>query len=117
MKPNTRKQIDSIIDELCDNPAEMKAGIDHLEGESRIVNALLEARRTAGLTQRELAKACGMSAAKICRMESGNDAALRFGDVQAYLKGTGATFRLSVHPPRRPHPRPRRPLRAARVTA
>jgi hypothetical protein len=117
MNPNTRQQIDAIIDELCDNPAAMKAGLDRLEEESSLVNALLDARRAAGLTQRELAKACGMSAAKICRMESGNDAALRFGDVQAYLKGAGASLHLAIRPPRRPRPRLRRPLRKARVTA
>ena len=113
MTPDTRSQIDSIIDELCDNPEEIKTGLDRLEEESRLVNALLDARHAAGLTQRELAKASGMSAAKICRMESGDDKGLRFGDVQAYLKGLGTTLEVRIHRPRRSRRRKARPLAVA----
>lgn len=100
MKSRTRQQVDALIDEIFDNPEEIKAGIDRLEKESRLVNALLDARHAAGLTQRELAKASGLSAAKICRMESDDDRALRVGDVQTYLKGLGATLEIRLRRPR-----------------
>ena len=114
-----RGQLDKAIDEIFGNPAEIKTELDRIEEERRIVDSLLAARHAAGLTQRELAKASGMSAAKICRMESGNDAALRLGDVQAYLKGAGASLRLSVRPsPIRHRPRPHaRPKRKALAMA
>ncbi|MBQ7251345.1 MAG: helix-turn-helix domain-containing protein [Kiritimatiellae bacterium] len=108
-----REQLDKAIDEIFDNPAEIKTELDRIGEERRIVDSLLAARHAAGLTQRELARASGMSAAKICRMESGTDAALRLGDVQAYLKGAGASLRFSVRPSRihprlRPHTGPHR---------
>ena len=102
---NTRAKINAAIDELFDNPAEIKAELERLDGENRLVDSLLAARHAAGLSQRALAKASGMSPAKICRMESGNDANLRLGDVQTYLKGLGSSLRLSVQPPRRRRPR------------
>lgn len=39
------------------------------------------------MTQRALSAASGLSPAKICRMESGNDSTLRLGDVKAYCNG------------------------------
>jgi DNA-binding XRE family transcriptional regulator len=105
MTPSTRAQIDKFIDEIADNPAEVKAALDRIEAERRVVDSLLGARISAGMSQRDLAAASGLSAAKICRMETGNDGDLNFGDVQAYLKGLGTTLRVSFRPPRR-RPRP-----------
>lgn len=104
---NAREQVNALVDAIFDNPGEIKAGIDRIEEESRLVDSLLAARRAAGFSQRDLAKTSGLSAAKICRMESGNDFALRFGDVQKYLAGLGATLAVSVRPAR--HTRRRRP--------
>ena len=110
---NAREQVNALVDAIFDNPGEIKAGIDRLEEESRIVEALLAARIDAGFSQRDLAKASGLSAAKICRMESGNDYALRLGDVQKYLAGLGASLAVSVRPPRRPRRRRSRILATA----
>ncbi len=102
MKNSTRAQIDKMIEDLCDNPDEIKAGLDRLEAETRMVDSLLEARIDAGMTQSELAAASGLSPEKIVEMESGDDAGLSIPDVQAYLKGVGKTLRVSALPRPRP---------------
>ena len=109
MTPSTRKQIDEMIDALCDNPDEIKAGLDRLERESRFVDSLVAARHAAGLSHVELAAASGLTPEKIGEMESGNDAALNVADVQAYLKGVGKTLRVTAIPRRSPRTRARRP--------
>lgn len=97
---NTRAKINAAIDDIFDNPDEIKAELDHIDRENAIVDSLLAARHDAGFSQRDLAKASGLSAAKICRMESGNDSGLRIGDVQKYLAGLGASFAVSIRPRR-----------------
>ena len=106
---NAREQVNALVDAIFDNPEEIKAGIDRIEEESRLVDSLLASRRAAGLSQRELAQASGMSPSKICRMESGTDANLRFGDIQKYLAGLGSSLRVDIQTPRRRCPRARRP--------
>ena len=98
MTPSTRAQIDKVIEELCDNPDEIKAGLDRLERESRFVDSLVAARHAAGLSHVELAAASGLTPEKIGEMESGTDAQLSVADVQAYLKGIGKTLRVSSLP-------------------
>lgn len=93
---NTREKINAAIDEIFDNPGEIKAELDRIDKESTIVDSLLAARHDAGFSQRDLAKASGLSAAKICRMESGVDSGLRLGDVQKYLAGLGASLAVFV---------------------
>ena len=114
MKTNARIQVDALIDGLFDNAEEIKAGMDRLDEENRLVDTLLSYRHAAGFTQRDLAAASGLSPAKICRMESGNDASLRIGDVQAYLKGLGIPPQVILpRPPRRTRPPSRRGRPAA----
>ena len=108
MNPHIRAQIDKMVDDLCDNPDEIKAGLDRLEKESRFVDSLVEERHKAGLSHVALAAASGLSPEKIGEMESGTDAQLSFADVQAYLNGIGKTLRVSSLP-RTSRPRARRP--------
>ena len=111
MNPHIRAQINKMVEDLCDNPDEIKAGLDQLEAESRFVDALIDARHTAGLSHVELAAVSGLSPEKIGEMESGNDAALNVADVQAYLRGVGKTLRVSALPrPARPRARRSRPV-------
>ena len=98
MNPHIRAQIDKMIDELCDNPDEIKAGIDRLDEQCRFVDSLVDARHKAGLSHFDLAAASGLTPEKIGEMESGTDAQLSLADVQAYLKGIGKTLRVSSLP-------------------
>ena len=114
MTPSTRAKIDKMVEALCDNPDEIKAGIDRIEAESRFVDSLIDARCKAGLSPAELAAASGLTPAKIGEMESGNDASLNVADVQAFLKGVGKTLRVSALPhPSRPRRRRSRSLAPA----
>lgn len=90
---NFDEQINAMLDELSDNPAEAKAALERVRRENAIVRSLQQVRLDAGCSQRELAKASGMSPAKVCRMESGNDNALKIGDIRQYLSGIG----MSMH--------------------
>ncbi len=93
---NTNKQIDSIIDEIADNPAEVKQALGCIRAESALVQSMIDARHDAGYSQRELARRSGLSAAKICRMESGDDSSLRMADIKAYLAGIGYTMNIML---------------------
>ncbi len=113
IRDNIRKQINAMIDGLADSPedaAAVKTELDRLESERQVANYLFDSRLAAGMTQRALAAASGLSPAKICRMESGDDSTLRLGDVKAYCDGLGIPlpFTFFRPPSRRPRSRPRR---------
>ena len=113
-RDNIRQQINAMIDDLADSPedaAAVKTELDRIESERQVADYLLDARLAAGMTQRALAAASGLSPAKICRMESGNDATLRLGDVKAYCNGLGIPLPFTFS-----HPSARRP-RAVRTRA
>lgn len=45
---------------------------DSQEMEREVMRQVVEARMAEGMTQAELARACGMKPANLCRLESGN---------------------------------------------
>ena len=45
---------------------------DAQSAEREVMSRIVEARMDAGMTQAELAEACGMKPANLCRLESGN---------------------------------------------
>lgn len=58
------------LDEQLKNPA-FKAEWDALEPEYQIIRAIIEARKTNGLTQKELSARAGITQADISRLENG----------------------------------------------
>jgi len=52
--------------------AKVKAEYDALEPEFELINTLLQMRKSAGLTQDQVAKRMGTKEANICRLEKGN---------------------------------------------
>ena len=58
------------LDEQLKNPA-FKAEWDALEPEYQIIRAVIEARKTNGLTQKELSARAGITQADISRLENG----------------------------------------------
>lgn len=58
----------------------------------RIARALLFARNAARLSQREVARRMGVSAATVCRMEEQPDAVQTFGKVADFLGSLGANL-------------------------
>ncbi len=72
IKPEDRQHLDFDIwlkDQLK-NPA-FKAEYDRLQPEFAVINAIIEARKTKGITQKVLAKKIGTKQSVISRLESG----------------------------------------------
>ncbi len=65
------KTFDSYLQEKMKNP-DFKAEYDALEPEFSIMQAMIDARKESGLTQRELAEKTGITQADISRLEKGN---------------------------------------------
>ncbi len=61
---------DFLADQLRD--PEVKAEWDALETEFSIMQAMIDARRQAGLTQKQLSERTGIAQSDISKLESGN---------------------------------------------
>ena len=73
IKPRDRQYLDFDVwlkDKLKD--PEFKAEYDKLQPEFAVINAIIEARRNKGLTQKKLAEKIGTKQSVISRLESGN---------------------------------------------
>ncbi|MFV0635709.1 helix-turn-helix domain-containing protein [Mitsuokella sp.] len=62
---------DDFLNTQMKNP-EFKKEYDALEPEFEIIQAMIDARKDAGLTQQELAKRTGIAQSDISKLESGN---------------------------------------------
>ena len=63
--------LDEFLEEQLQNP-EFKEEYDALEPEFVVMQALIDARKDNGMTQKELSAATGISQADISRLEHGN---------------------------------------------
>ena len=70
-KNKTETTFEAFLDEQLKD-AEFKAEWDALEPEFSIVQALIDARVSSGLTQSELAKKTGIAQGDISKIENGN---------------------------------------------
>ena len=70
-KNNTETTFESFLKEQLKDP-EFKAEWDALEPEFSIVQALIDARVSSGLTQSELAEKTGIAQGDISKIENGN---------------------------------------------
>ena len=64
-------QWDKFLEEQLKNP-EFKAEYDALEPEFAIIQAMIDARSSAGLTQQQLSERTGIAQGDISRLENGN---------------------------------------------
>ena len=69
---------------------------------SALCNDLARLRIKEGLSQRALAKRMGVSASKVCRIESGPDSALSLGELSQYARALDCGITLGVNRPNRP---------------
>ncbi len=65
------KTFDSYLNEKLKDP-EFKAEFDALEPEFTIMQAMIDARKESGLTQKQLSEKTGITQADISRLEKGN---------------------------------------------
>lgn len=67
---NSNKFNDFLVEQLKDE--ELKAEYDALEPEFAIVQAIIDARKESGLTQKELSVKTGIAQGDISKLENGN---------------------------------------------
>ncbi|MBI2909310.1 MAG: XRE family transcriptional regulator [Chloroflexi bacterium] len=80
---------------LVDTP-EKRALYDQIAARSDLWLDLVEARRAAGLTQRQLPKRLGVSQAQVARIEKRGYDACTLNTLRRYVKALGETFDLRV---------------------
>ncbi len=78
---------------LAQNP-KIVHQIDKEVRRGNLVTCLLERRISKGKTQEQVAETMGCDSSKISRMESGNDATLKWRDIVAYLNSLGIGLTL-----------------------
>ena len=93
------------LDEIADmaarltGDASMSDAVRKEAEKSALCNDLARMRVKAGLSQRALAKRMGVSASKVCRIESGPDSDLSLGELSQYAKALDCGITLGVNRP------------------
>ncbi|MDO8691446.1 MAG: XRE family transcriptional regulator [Dehalococcoidia bacterium] len=90
---------------LVDTP-EKRVLYEEVSAKSDLWLQLVEARRAAGLTQRELAKRLGVSQAQVARIEKRGYENYTLNSLLRYVKALGEDFTLEVRVQRRSHEDP-----------
>ncbi len=87
---------DDFLKEQLQNQ-EVRAEYDALEPEFAIIQAMIDARKSKGMTQKQLADATGINQADISRLERGNaNPSLR--TLQRLAAGMGMRLKLEFEP-------------------
>jgi len=73
---------------------EYRKAWDALEDEFSIVEALIQARARAGMTQADVANAMGVTQPAIARIESGRSISLK--TLRRYAKATGSKLKIEL---------------------
>ena len=98
--PTMTKSFDEFFDEQMKDPA-VKAAYDELVPDFEIVRAMIEARKTTGITQQQLSEKTGIAQADISRLEHANgNPSLR--TLKRLAAGMGMELHLSFTPINRP---------------
>ncbi len=88
--------VNDFIREQMKDP-EFKKEYDSLRTEFTIIQAIIDARKASGLTQKELAEKTGIAQSDISKLENGNgNPSLR--TLQRLAKGMGMELRLDFVP-------------------
>jgi predicted transcriptional regulator len=75
----------------------LKAEYDSLEPEFSIIQAMIDARKSSGITQKELSKITGIAQADISKLENGNaNPSLR--TLQRLARGLGMNLKIEFIP-------------------
>ena len=89
------KYSDFLAEQLTD-PA-VKAEYDALEPEFAIIQAMIDARKSSGLTQKQLSERTGIAQADISKLESGN-ANPSLKTLQRLAAGMGMKIKIEFQP-------------------
>ena len=97
------KTFDEFLAKKLENPI-FKAEYDALEPEYAIIHAMINARNTSGLTQKELSEKTGINQGDISRIERGN-ANPSLNTLKKLAEGMNMTLQLVFTPVEDPQPR------------
>ena len=90
------KNFRETLDEMMKDP-EFKAEWDALEPEFAIMQAMVDARKLSGMTQKQLAEKTGINQADISKLERGNgNPSLR--TLRRLAEGMGMRVKLAFEP-------------------
>ncbi len=85
-----------FLDEQLQDP-EFKAEYDALEPEFTLMQAMIDARKTTGLTQKQLSEKTGIAQSDISKLESGN-ANPSLKTLQRLANGLGMRVKIEFQP-------------------
>lgn len=89
-------KFNDFLSEQLQDP-EIRAEYDALEPEFAIIQAMVDARKTCGLTQKQLSENTGISQGDISKLENGN-ANPSLKTLQRLAEGMGMRLRLEFVP-------------------
>ena len=85
-----------FLDEQLQDP-EFKSEYDALEPEFTLMQAMIDARKTTGLTQKQLSEKTGIAQSDISKLESGN-ANPSLKTLQRLANGLGMRVKIEFQP-------------------
>lgn len=92
----TMSYFNDFLAEQLQDP-EVKAEYDAMEPEFTIMQAMIDARKSAGLTQKQLSEITGIAQADISKMENGNgNPSLK--TLQRLAEGMGMKIKIEFQP-------------------
>ncbi len=92
------KNVKDMVRDLLADDVEFVSQFETRLASRQMVKSLAVVRARAGLSQQELAVKMGCTQSKISKVESGVDADLKFGDIEAYLKATDHEAKIFLTP-------------------
>ena len=90
------KNFNDYLTEQLQDP-EFRAEYDALENEFSIIQAMIDARKVSGLTQKQLAERTGIAQSDISKLETGN-ANPSLKTLQRLADGMGMKLKISFQP-------------------
>ena len=93
-------KLSDFLNEQLSDP-EFKKEYDALRPEYAIIQAIIDARKTTGMTQKQLAEKTGITQADISRLENGS-ANPSLKTLQRLAEGMGMKLKLEFLPAARP---------------
>lgn len=94
------KTLENALNEQLKNP-EFKAEYEALEPEFAIIQAIIDARKSSGLTQKQLSERTGIAQSDISKLESGN-ANPSLKTMQRLASGMGMKLKVEFLPIKSP---------------
>lgn len=86
----------SVVRERMMADPEFRKEYDALEEEFSLIEAMIDARTQANMTQADVAKAMGVNQPRVAHIESGKNVSLE--TLRRYAKATGGRIKIVIEP-------------------